>query len=110
MLDYRLSVFPKATAPVPTPDQSALASDDTEQICVSLDYVPDRGHMLWSRWVLILACLAQLLSAFGVIGCHAMDFSEDTKLEVGVSLGILAFGNIFGAVTLYLFLHQFAGL
>ncbi|EUB56269.1 hypothetical protein EGR_08884 [Echinococcus granulosus] len=68
---------------------------NAEQICVSLDYVPDRGRMLWSRWVLILICLTQLLSAFAVIGCHAVDFSEDTKLEVGVSLGILAFGNIF---------------
>lgn len=67
---------------------------------MSLDYVPDRGRMLWSRWILILICLAQLLSAFAVIGCHAMDFSEDTKLEAGVSLGILAFGNIFGAFSI----------
>ncbi|KAM3174217.1 hypothetical protein ACTXT7_010969 [Hymenolepis weldensis] len=64
-------------------------NDDSRYVCVSLDYVPDRGRMLWSRWILIMLCLCQLISAFAVIGCHAIDFSEDTKLEVGVSLGLL---------------------
>ncbi|VDN96902.1 unnamed protein product [Rodentolepis nana] len=83
-------------------------SDRSPYVCVSMDYVPDRGRMLWSRWILIVLCLGQLISAFAVIGCHAIDFSEDTKLEVGVSLGLLAFGNIFasGIVTGVLFFRR----
>ncbi|CDI97196.1 NADH ubiquinone oxidoreductase subunit 10 [Echinococcus multilocularis] len=95
-------------APLSVSNHPVSTFANAEQICVSLDYVPDRGRMLWSRWVLILICLTQLLSAFAVIGCHAVDFSEDTKLEVGVSLGILAFGNIFstGVVTSVLFYRR----
>ncbi|KAM7533179.1 hypothetical protein Aperf_G00000119670 [Anoplocephala perfoliata] len=83
-------------------------SDDSHYVSVSLDYVPDRGYMLWSRWILILLCLGQLSSAFAVVGCHAADFSEDTKLEVGLSLGLLIFGNIFatGIVTATLFYRR----
>ncbi len=65
---------------------------------VTLDYIPDRGPLLWTRWFLMLLSLTQLLSAFAVVGCLAVDFSEDTRLEVGVSLGFLVFGNIVGEV------------
>ncbi|KAL5965499.1 hypothetical protein TSMEX_006765 [Taenia solium] len=108
--DHSSQAVPSLNKPAPlsVSNQPESTSADAEQICVSLDYVPDRGRMLWSRWILILICLAQLLSAFAVIGCHAMDFSEDTKLEVGVSLGILAFGNILapGVLTSVLFYRR----
>ncbi|KAL5104299.1 NADH dehydrogenase ubiquinone 1 beta subcomplex subunit 10 [Taenia crassiceps] len=108
--DYSSRAIPSLNKPAPLSlrNRPDSVSADVEQICISLDYVPDRGRMLWTRCILILICLAQLLSAFAVIVCHAMDFSEDTKLEVGVSLGILAFGNIFapGVVTSVLFYRR----
>lgn len=76
--------------------RSAPTVDDAQLLSVTLDYVPDRGPLLWTRWFLILICMAQLVSAFAVVGCLAMDFSEDTKLEVGVTVGLITFGNVFG--------------
>ncbi|VDD79534.1 unnamed protein product [Mesocestoides corti] len=88
--------------------QDAFTPEISENLSVTLDYIPDRGPLLWSRWILILLCLVQLASAFAVIGCHVVDFSEDTKLEVGISFGLLLFGNIFatGIVTLVLFYRR----
>lgn len=59
---------------------------------ITKDFVPNQD--IWSRAVLSVLCISQLICAWICVGYHIADFSEDSSLEIGLSLAFLIGGNI----------------
>ncbi|VDL85875.1 unnamed protein product [Schistocephalus solidus] len=85
-----------------------LSISDGRPTYIGKDFVPH--HQLWPNWILSLLCFVQYVSCWVCIGYHAVNYNEDSGLEVGLSLGFLLGGNVVltGIVNTALFWYRWS--
>ncbi|KAL7053576.1 hypothetical protein AAHC03_027030 [Spirometra sp. Aus1] len=85
-----------------------LSINNGQPTFIGRDFVPH--HQLWPNWILALLCVVQYISCWVCIGYHATNYTEDSRLEVGLSLGFFIGGNVVltGIVNTALFWYRWS--